>query len=209
MFKRYFDKRGRVFLAELKLCKKICETVFSITMYCAFCYCNLLMASGVHTVAVLNKLTKSELIQLLLNTEANLGSQISDLCMKVKNILNHFMKLEVDVAIYRNVGDKLAESRFRLIGSAGKILSVHDVIPSWLWVYLAHLTITSLRKRYGVYLKKIGIVVPECEIQACHRLRVKERIIVKLSTGKTPSISRGIKKAQVARSYRVGFFWGC
>ena len=49
-------------------------------------------------------------------------------------------------------------------------------------------------------------VVPECEIQACHRLRVKERIIVKLSTGKTPSISRGIKKAQVARSYRVGFF---
>ena len=35
--------------------------------------------SGTHTEAVLNKLTKTELVQLLLKTGATLGSQITDL----------------------------------------------------------------------------------------------------------------------------------
>ena len=48
------------------------------------------MGSGAHIDAVLNKLAKSELMQLLLNTEANLGSQISGLFMKVKDMLNPF-----------------------------------------------------------------------------------------------------------------------
>ena len=33
--------------------------------------------AGTHTKAVLNKLTKQELVQLFLNTEANMGSEIS------------------------------------------------------------------------------------------------------------------------------------
>ena len=40
--------------------------------------------TGTHTGAVLNKLTKPELVQLLLNTEANMGSQISTLTAEVK-----------------------------------------------------------------------------------------------------------------------------
>ena len=35
--------------------------------------------SGAYTGAMLNKLTKIKLIQLFLNTQATLGSQISDL----------------------------------------------------------------------------------------------------------------------------------
>ena len=33
--------------------------------------------AGAHTQAVLNKLTKPELVQIILNTEASLGSQIA------------------------------------------------------------------------------------------------------------------------------------
>ena len=42
--------------------------------------------SGTHTEAVLNKLTKTELVQLLLKTEATLGSQITDLSGVFKKI---------------------------------------------------------------------------------------------------------------------------
>ena len=67
------------------------------------------MASGAHTEASLNKLTKPELLQIILNTEPNLDAQISDLFTKVKDMLNHFKKLEADVAIVRNVNNKFVE----------------------------------------------------------------------------------------------------
>ena len=40
---------------------------------------------GTHTEAVLSKLTKPELVQLLLRTEATLGSQITDLSKEIKD----------------------------------------------------------------------------------------------------------------------------
>ena len=63
-----------------------------------------------HTEAVLNKLSKPELIQIILNTEANLGSQIAKVTTEVKDLLAHSKKLEADVAIVRNVNSKLVES---------------------------------------------------------------------------------------------------
>ena len=51
--------------------------------------------AGIHTEAVLNKLTKRELIQFLLNTEANLGPQISTLTAEVKELSSYLKKLEV------------------------------------------------------------------------------------------------------------------
>ena len=45
--------------------------------------------SRTHTEAVLNKITKPELVQLLLKTEATLGSQISDLLKELKDTLIH------------------------------------------------------------------------------------------------------------------------
>ena len=46
--------------------------------------------SGTHTEAVLNKLAKSELVQLLLKTDATLGPQITDLSKEIKDTLNYF-----------------------------------------------------------------------------------------------------------------------
>ena len=42
-----------------------------------------------HTEAVLNKLSKPELVQIILNTEGNLGSEIAKLTTEVKNLLDH------------------------------------------------------------------------------------------------------------------------
>ena len=43
--------------------------------------------AGAHTETVLNKLSKLELVQIILNTEANLGLQIAKLTTEVKDLL--------------------------------------------------------------------------------------------------------------------------
>ena len=66
--------------------------------------------AGAHTEAVLNKLSKPELVQIILNTEANLGSQIAKLTTKVKDLLVYSKKLEAEVADAMKVNSKLVES---------------------------------------------------------------------------------------------------
>ena len=61
-----------------------------------------------HTDAVLNILSKSELLQLVLQTEASLASQITNLTTEVKD-LRYFKKLEADLAATKNVNAKLLE----------------------------------------------------------------------------------------------------
>ena len=61
------------------------------------------------TEAVINKLTKPQLVQLLFNTEANMGTQISTLTAKVKELNNYFKKLEADVATVKNGNSRLVE----------------------------------------------------------------------------------------------------
>ena len=65
--------------------------------------------AGGHTEAILNKLSKPELVQIIFNTEANLGSEITKLTIEVKDLLAHSKKLEVDVAVVRNVNSKWVE----------------------------------------------------------------------------------------------------
>ena len=59
--------------------------------------------AGAHTEGDLNKLSKPELVQTILNTEANLGSQIDKLTTEVKDLLAYSKELETDVTIVRNV----------------------------------------------------------------------------------------------------------
>ena len=73
--------------------------------------------TGAHSEAVLNKLTKPELIQLLLRTEATLGSQIADLSKEAKDTVTHFKKLEADIPVIRTVNDRLVE---RLVKTEGQ-----------------------------------------------------------------------------------------
>ena len=61
------------------------------------------------TEAVLNKLSKLDLVQLILNTEANLGSQIVKLPTEIKDLLANSKKLEADVTIVKSVNSKLVE----------------------------------------------------------------------------------------------------
>ena len=65
--------------------------------------------SGTHTEAVLKKLTKPELVQLLLKTEVTLGSQITDLSKKIKDTLTYLKRLEADIAVLKTVNDRLVE----------------------------------------------------------------------------------------------------
>ena len=62
-----------------------------------------------HNEAVLNKLSKSELVQLVLQTEASLASQITNLTTEVKNLLGYFKRLESDLTVTKNVNSKLRE----------------------------------------------------------------------------------------------------
>ena len=53
--------------------------------------------------AVLNKLSKPELVQLLLKTEATLLSEINDLSKEVKDTLTYIERLEADIAVVERV----------------------------------------------------------------------------------------------------------
>ena len=62
---------------------------------------------GTHTEAVLKKLTKPELVQFFLNSEANMGAQISTLTAEVKELSSYLKKLKADVVIVKNVNSRL------------------------------------------------------------------------------------------------------
>ena len=65
--------------------------------------------AGTHTEAILNKLSKAELIQLPLNTEANMGAPIATLTAAIKEISNHLNKLRADVAVTKSVNSQLVD----------------------------------------------------------------------------------------------------
>ena len=56
---------------------------------------------------MLNKLTKPELMQLRLKTEAILCSQIADVSKEVQDTLTHFKKLKANIAVVRNINERL------------------------------------------------------------------------------------------------------
>ena len=137
--------------------------------------------SGIHTEAVLNKLTKPELIQLLLKTEATLGSQITDLSKEVKGTLNHLKKLEADIAVFKTVNDRLVK---RLVKTdrhcwENTQYSQRDTLE------IVGIPNSSVLEDtvYGVF-KKIGVKIDERDVQACQCLKQKERTIVKFVNSK-------------------------
>ena len=135
--------------------------------------------SGTHTEAVLNKLTKPELVQLLLKTEATPGSQITDLPKEIKDTLTYLKKLEANIALVKTVNDRLVE-RFTKTErqcwentqySRRDTLEIVG-IPNSVGNSVLEETVR------GVF-KKIGVEIDERDVQACHHLKGKERTIVK------------------------------
>ena len=64
---------------------------------------------GTHTEEVLNKLSKPELVQLLLNNEDNMGSHIVASTAETKKINNQLMKLQTHVTVTKTVNSRLAD----------------------------------------------------------------------------------------------------
>lgn len=65
--------------------------------------------AGLHTDAVLNKLSKRELVQLVLNTDAKMGFHISSIANEIKYLLAYFKRLEEEVTILQKANEKLVE----------------------------------------------------------------------------------------------------
>ena len=132
-----------------------------------------------HTEAVLNKLSKPELVQLVLQTKASLASQITNLATEVNELLGYFKKLEANLVVTKNVNSKPME---RVVQTerqcwANAQYSRRDTaevvgIPS------------SIRdqdfesKMYNIF-EETGVNIDGRDIQACHWLREKDRTIVK------------------------------
>ena len=57
--------------------------------------------AATQTEAVLNKLSKQELLPLFANIEANLGSKISAMSSEIKDLMSFFRKL--DAGVLKNV----------------------------------------------------------------------------------------------------------
>ena len=140
--------------------------------------------AGAHTEAVLNKLSKPDLVQIILNTEANLGSQIAKLTTEVKDLLDHSKKLEADVAMVRNINSKLVErvvaterqcwdntqySRRDTLEVVGIPMSVRDNV---------------LEQKVCDVIQEIGVDICDRDIQACHRLKDKDEQLSNLRTRK-------------------------
>ena len=132
-----------------------------------------------HTEAVLNKLSKSELVQLVLQTEASLASQITNVTTEVKDLLGYFKKLEADLAVKKNVNSKLMERVVQIerqcwanaqYSRRGTIEVIS--IPSFIRG-------KGLENKVRNIFGEIGVNVKERDIQACHRLREKDKTIVK------------------------------
>ena len=136
-----------------------------------------------HTEAILNKLSKPELVQLLLNTEANMGAHIATLTAEIKEINNHLNKLEADVAVTKNVNSRLVDqlveterqcwanaqySRRECLEVVGIPTSVKD---------------DALEDKVLNVFREIGVEIGQRDIQACHRVK-NNRTIVKFSNRK-------------------------
>ena len=140
--------------------------------------------SGAYTEAVLNKPSKPDFVQIILNAKANLGLQIAKLITEVKDLLAHSKKLEAAVASVRNVNSKLVEmivaterqcckngqySRRDMLEMVGIPMPVRDNIAE--------------QKVCDVF-QEIGVDICDSDIEACHRLKDKSQTIVKFANRK-------------------------
>ena len=131
-----------------------------------------------HNEAVLNKLSKSELGHLVLQTEASLASQITNLTTEVKDLLGYFKKLESDLAATKNLNSKLMD---RVVQTerqswANAQYSRRDIIE--VFGIPSSIRDKDLEDKVRNIFGEIGVNVNERDIQACHRLREKDKTIV-------------------------------
>ena len=123
-----------------------------------------------------------------------MGSQITDLSKEIKDTLTYLKKLETDIAIVKVVNGRLVE---RVIKTERQCwgntqYSRRDTleivgIPNSVGNSVLDETVR------GVF-KKIGVEIDERNVQACHRLKEKERTTFKFVNRKDCLQIRRVKK---------------
>ena len=107
-------------------------------------------------------------MQLVLQTEASLASQKTNLTTEVKDLLRYFKKLKTDVVVTKNVNSKLIE---RVVQTERQCWAnaqyshrdtVEDIgIPS-------SIRDQDLEGKVRNNFEEIGMDIDERDIQACH-----------------------------------------
>ena len=107
-------------------------------------------------------------MKLVLQTEASLASQITNLTTEVKDLLRYFKKLKADLIVTKNVNSKLME---RVVQTerqcwANAQYSHGDTvegigIPS-------SIRDQDMEGKVRNIVEEIGMDIDECDIQACH-----------------------------------------
>ena len=143
--------------------------------------------AGTHTEAVLNEISKSELVQLLLaqlllNTKANIGTHITTLTAEIKKINNHLKKLEADVGVTKNVNSRLVDQLVRIewqcwANAKYSRLECLEVVGITTFV-----KDDALEDVLNVF-REIGVEIGQRDIQTCHRVK-NNQTVVKFSNRK-------------------------
>ena len=147
-----------------------------------------------HTEAVLNKPSKSELVQLVLQSEASLASQITNLTTEVKHLLGYLKKLESGLAVTKNVNSKLVD---RVVQTERQCWANAQYSRRYtIEVIGIHSSIRDkdLEDKVRNIFGEIGVNVNESDIQACHRLWEKDKTIVKFVNRKDCTNILRVKK---------------
>ena len=133
-------------------------------------------------------------MQLVLWNEASLASQITTLTTEVKDLFRYFKKLEADLALTKNVNSKRLErvvqtERHCLANAQYCRRDTAEVIgiPS-------SIKDQDLESKVHNIFEEIGVNIDERDTQDCHRLREKDRTIVKFVNRKDCTNILRVKK---------------
>ena len=139
--------------------------------------------SGAYTEAVLNKLSKPDFVQIILNAKANLGLRIAKLITEVKDLLAYSKKLEAAVASVRNVNSKLVEMIVPSV-SVVKMANTRGEI-CWRWLeYQCLLGTISLSRRFVMCFRKLAWIYVIVTLRPVIALRIKAKRLLNLPTEK-------------------------
>ena len=138
----------------------------------------------VHTEATLKGLNKSNLIILVLQLESEMNSDVKELTSKIRDLVIQMEKVEADVAIVKNVSEKLfnqlIETERQCWANAQysrreflEVVAIPTAIPNDL-----------LEANVPNVFDKLGVHVKGKDIQACNCLKDNDKAIVKFSNRK-------------------------
>ena len=131
-----------------------------------------------HTEATLKSLNKPDVIKLVLQLESEMNKELTS---EIKDLVAQIKKVEADVAIVKNVNEKLVNQLIETERqcwtnaqySRRECLEVIGI--------LVPVTNGSLKSNITNVFDKLGVHVEGKDIQACHRLKDNDRVIIKLS----------------------------